>query len=270
MQKPIKFIYALLIITIIGAGVSYELVDKSGEIKDQDFGNLYHLDRPSVRLSTIERKEVCNYIEKGDTGFDIYKLSIPLPIICNINIGYAVTASLEISTNGDITLSQNGNYIFDSTNDSDKGDIVYHNDGLFLDPQYISFLDDINFDGYRDIKLETTTGAYNYRYLYFVYNPKIGKYDEVSLLPELVNPEFDSISRTIHTNDKGRGINDVFTDDTYKFKNGEYLLVQTEIQDIVDYEDPSKGYTNTVKELINGKIVQTSKKHLTEKEVWGR
>jgi hypothetical protein len=128
---------------------------------------------------------------------------------------------------------------------------------------------DINFDGILDLEVLTSSGAYNVRMDYYVYNPKT---KVLSLaLTGIVNPSFDKDARTITSFDKWRGLGDLYSSEVYHFENGEYVLVKEIIQDFdpSDSNNEQSGYLYTEKERVRGKMATTTIKHLTYKEVTG-
>ena len=222
--------------------------------------------KPYAGFSSSAHDEICTHIGAGQSAYFDDSSEAPLPITCAIDIGHDTNVSLIVSENNDISITKDGKTIFTDTDDTDGG---FDPSGPFLTPDYVGF-SDITFDEYKDLVVMTNSAAYNFTYAYYVYNPKTGMYDSTPILSDIVNPEFDPSTKTMVSHDKGRGLDDIYTDDTYAFQNGKYVLVREEVQDMVDFEDDSKGYTNTVSELRNGKMVQISKTHLSSQDITGQ
>ncbi|MDB5259885.1 MAG: hypothetical protein JWN37_116 [Candidatus Nomurabacteria bacterium] len=129
---------------------------------------------------------------------------------------------------------------------------------------------DINFDGILDLEVLSSSGAYNMRMDYYVYNPKTKAF--VLALPGIINPSFDKDARTITSFDKWRGLGDLYSSEVYHYENGEYVLAKEITQDFdpSDRNNEQPGYLYTEKERIRGKMATTTIKHLTYKEVTGQ
>ncbi len=94
----------------------------------------------------------------------------------------------------------------------------------------VNFDDDINFDGYKDLKIMVNSGPgagfEAVSYDYWIFNPVIGKYEKNQILANIVNPNFDKDKKMIFSG--VRLGNSCFADRTcvggfdtiYKFANG--------------------------------------------------
>ncbi len=58
---------------------------------------------------------------------------------------------------------------------------------------------DVNYDGYNDVGVLTSTGyaGVNYYYDYYIYNPKTERLEKSSILTQISNPKFDMNSKKI-------------------------------------------------------------------------
>lgn len=115
-----------------------------------------------------------------------------------------------------------------------------------------------------------SAGAYNFTYQYYAYDLTTGRYATRALL-EATNPEVDTKTHTITDYFKGRGLGDLYTENTYHYENGRYVLVRQESQDFWDNEnfEESSGYTHVVSVLRDGKMVEILREHLTHQDLWG-
>lgn len=125
---------------------------------------------------------------------------------------------------------------------------------------------DVNFDGIPDLQVLSFSAAYNEGYDFWIYDKKIRGYARNSSLLSMINAGFDSRSKTIISFNKGRGLSDYYTKETYRFEEDRYVLIEEEVQDLYDKE-PQFAYSNTVTTYKNGVIIDTIMRKLTEEEV---
>lgn len=120
--------------------------------------------------------------------------------------------------------------------------------GCGLPKEQLFILEDVNFDGYNDIRLlQFQPAAPNLPYYYWTYNPATQKFEPQKALEEITSPEFDHKKKLIYSFwrssccDHGQS--------TYKYINGKPVLVEeTEIK-----EEDGKVIT-TVKKRVNGRM----------------
>ncbi|EMJ65610.1 hypothetical protein LEP1GSC051_3241 [Leptospira sp. P2653] len=118
--------------------------------------------------------------------------------------------------------------------------------------------EDVNFDGYKDIRLIVDQGATGNRwYAYWLFHPSKNRFIENEELDELVNPVFDLKTKTIltyyHLSSRE------YVNGTYKFaKNGKLIKIHEERQELIDKNNTSTLY-KTVSRLKNGKWVSRIK-----------
>ena len=221
-----------------------------------------------------ENKKICDTVLYGKVIDSDAGSSILLPLSCTLSMGkneplttfsFLPSGNLEIESGGKISLT-----LVNEAENRGISLINFYSSGTFMTPGSFALID-INYDGYLDMKVQTPSGAYNFYYDYYAYNPKTHSFDETPLLSSIVNPGEDLVHKTITSYNKGRGLGDMFNSETYQFKNGEYITIREENQNISNdcLDDVSCRYLHTVKELVNGKMVVTKKEVLTTKDIFG-
>jgi hypothetical protein len=122
----------------------------------------------------------------------------------------------------------------------------YPNCGLPADQIFI--IEDINFDGYNDIRLlQFLPAAPNLPYYYWTYNPATQKFQRQKALEEITSPDFDSEKKLIYSFWRGSCCD--HGSSTYKYIKGKPTLIEeSEIK-----EEDGKVIT-TIKKLVNGKM----------------
>lgn len=220
-------------------------------------------------------EDTCAMI-KNETGAVILKNEdVVLPVNCFISLDDEEDpAVLYISKLGDLSIRRGYVsliYLKDSSRAKDYSHAVDAKEvgATYLKPGAFAF-EDINFDGYLDLAVRSSSGAYNEAYDYYLYNPKTKRFALRPLFKDMVNASFDSNGKTISTFNKGRGAGDVFASRVYEFRDGRYLLTKETAQDFVDPSDETKGYIYIEKELKNGAMVMITQKKLSRESVLGR
>jgi hypothetical protein len=114
--------------------------------------------------------------------------------------------------------------------------------------------EDMNFDGYKDIKLMSFWGVTgNTGYTYWLFNPSKNLFFEHKELSSLSNPAPDVGTKTIATHSVGGMVGCIYNNGTYKFdENDKLILIRSEKQDWVE---ASKSFLKTISELKNGAMV---------------
>jgi hypothetical protein len=117
---------------------------------------------------------------------------------------------------------------------------------------------DINFDGYKDIRLLQWWGATgNINYIWWIFNPLNNKFVKRDDLSDLTNPTLHPVTETITTSGAGGMAGKIYSQSTYKFdQKGRLLLIRNEFQ---DWDNSRKCFIRTVKERKNGKMVVKSR-----------
>jgi ankyrin repeat protein len=120
--------------------------------------------------------------------------------------------------------------------------------------RYFQF-EDINFDGYKDIKILESWGATgNEHYKYLLYNPSKDKFyaDEAF---QFNRPELFPKIKQIHTHRNRGSAGSEFYDQVYKVRDGNPILIKV----IEQTYDSKKGYfRKIVRELIDGELKVTA------------
>lgn len=116
---------------------------------------------------------------------------------------------------------------------------------------------DINFDGYKDIRLMSWWGATgNTGYTYWLFDPSKNIFVENTDLSSLSNPTPEFQTKTIATHSVGGMAGCIYNNETYKFDgDGKLILIRSEEQDWVE---ESKSFIKTIGELKDGKIVTST------------
>jgi hypothetical protein len=109
---------------------------------------------------------------------------------------------------------------------------------------------DINFDGYRDLRLlGGATG--NRSFLWWLFHPGTGKFAYAPALADMGNPIPDPATRTIRTRASRGMAGQVFTEGTYAWEGGAPLLVHQVRQ---DWSEARKAFVRTVAKRVNGAL----------------
>lgn len=205
-----------------------------------------------------------------------------LPISCIQEIGngelpvdVTILASTTNNNTGELHISRNGKDIFVIDGESGiGGEFISYFDrvNLSLEPGSFDF-EDVTFDGYKDLVIETGRGAYNFSHSYFAYNPKTKTFDLEAVVDDVTNESFDPVKKQIYSHFKGRGVGDIFTDEIYEFRNGKYVLIEDFNQETVDDgrdDTVNPKYTQIRRKLIDGKMVEVENKTVTYNELYGQ
>jgi hypothetical protein len=114
--------------------------------------------------------------------------------------------------------------------------------------------EDMNFDGYKDIKLMSFWGATgNTGYTYWLFDSSKNLFVENKDLSSLSNPKPDVGTKTIATHSVGGMAGCIYNNGTYKFdESGKLILIHDEKQDWIE---ASKSFLKTISELKNSKMV---------------
>ena len=126
----------------------------------------------------------------------------------------------------------------------------------YRDAEYFS-AEDMNFDGYQDIKLLAWWGATgNKGYVYWLFDPLKKRFVKNDALSELSNPVPHPDDKTITTHSVGGMGGMIYVDGTYSFdEKGKLILIRLEKQDWID---DKQYFVKTVQERKNGKLMVVS------------
>jgi hypothetical protein len=121
----------------------------------------------------------------------------------------------------------------------------------FLDSTTVFAVEDMNFDGTTDIRLLNWTSTnLQTTYLYWFYNETTGQFLSDTTLVELINPTFNTKTKTIHT---------WWRDGFYSYGHAIYEWHDNKIKLIAEEEeswgiDPNSTGIRTIRRSKNGKI----------------
>lgn len=113
---------------------------------------------------------------------------------------------------------------------------------------------DMNFDGYKDIRLLNLSGATgNKVYNFWLFDPSKNIFVKNEDLSSLSNPTPNPQSKTIETYSVGGMTGCIYRYETYKFdETGKLILIRFEKQ---DYAEETKSFVKTIGELKDGEMV---------------
>jgi len=153
----------------------------------------------------------------------------------------------EFNTIDRIEITKGNESAVSQTLEAGMGEPPYRDASFFV-------AEDMNFDGYKDIKLMSFWGATgNTGYTYWLFNFSKNLFVENKDLSSLSNPKPDVGTKTIATHSVGGMAGCIYNNGTYKFdETGKLILIREEKQDWVE---ASKSFLKTISELKNGKMV---------------
>ncbi len=126
-------------------------------------------------------------------------------------------------------------------------------------------LEDVNFDGYKDIRLfDTQNGAYGERWIYLVWDPGTGRFEHDPGLSDISLAVFDQEEKCIRGTVRGSAIRHYY--DTYKYIGGEVILTAREdVEFIVADEEAVDRYLAGAGLDRDGADVEIRHKALSER-----
>jgi hypothetical protein len=121
---------------------------------------------------------------------------------------------------------------------------------------------DMNFDGFLDFGLVSDCGNRNCALDWFLYNPVSGQFEASPALSEIgyAQLQLDHKRRTLTFTSVGGGARSE-TDDTYRWKKGELVLIRSELV-LATYPDPEANLcviTRIVSELKGAEMVEVGR-----------
>lgn len=111
--------------------------------------------------------------------------------------------------------------------------------------------DDVNFDGFKDIKVINYNGLYNSKYSFWVYENKEHIYKHDLALDSLYNPGFDTTKKEIYS--EWRVALQTFHFETYFWKKNRLVLKEERVEDMSNSSDSTHVYT---KRLVGDKYIE--------------
>lgn len=126
--------------------------------------------------------------------------------------------------------------------------------GCTLPEDQIFIVEDINFDGYNDIRLlQFLPAAPNLPFYFWIYNPKTEEFQPEKALEEISSPEFDQKNKEIFSFWRASCCH--HGSSTYKYMNGKPTLIrEAEVK-----EEKGKVITS-IRRRVNGKMKLISRK----------
>lgn len=118
---------------------------------------------------------------------------------------------------------------------------------------------DINFDGYKDLFVESSSGASNSTYAIALFEPTTGIFDDDWI--RLMNPTIDAENQQIIELSCGGCACGNYTRTFYKVYDGAMRLVKQEHQEVCGVDD-EKFYS--LSERIDGDMVETIRKDMSD------
>lgn len=113
---------------------------------------------------------------------------------------------------------------------------------------------DMNFDGYKDIRLMLEQGATgNTRYHVWLYNPKTQKFDYHLEYGDLTSPSYNPKTKLISTFSKGGHSSNINGSEAYKIINGKLVMI-TKYKQVYNKKDDN--YLYTIWKRVDGKMKQ--------------
>ena len=98
-------------------------------------------------------------------------------------------------------------------------------------------LEDLNFDGYKDIRLfDTANGNYLLEWIYLVWNPETERFDHDARLNEIPLASFDQEDQLIYGMERGGAMRHYFK--TYQYLEGEPVKIREEHSVFLTETDP--------------------------------
>lgn len=117
-------------------------------------------------------------------------------------------------------------------------------------------IEDMNFDGYKDIRIQQALpAAPNIPYYYWLWDKKAAKYVRSTELEEITSPEFDSASKTIKSSSRDNAF--TYYERIYKYIDG----IPTLTREIKKVADSSKNVWNITIRELNGKEMKVVKEY---------
>ncbi|MFA6715518.1 MAG: hypothetical protein WCS27_09080 [Victivallaceae bacterium] len=132
----------------------------------------------------------------------------------------------------------------------------------YKDAKYFEAVD-MNFDGYKDIKLLDWWGATgNKGYRCWLYSPEKKRFYINTDLWKLCSPQFDYKKKKIYEYSNGGHTGMIYSASTWTLIGGKLICVGSESQ---EYVKEKNHYLRKRFKLINGKMVEVEQKIIKEK-----
>lgn len=134
-------------------------------------------------------------------------------------------------------------------------EIIFSDARTLDDRQIGTYIEDMNFDGYKDIRVQCgTPPGPNIPYFYWLWDKDSSEYKKNKELEELTSPEFDYVNKVITSFNRGSVAS--YREREYKYIDKRLTLIK-ETERVAAPE--IKGWHVTIKELINNELQVTKK-----------
>lgn len=121
-------------------------------------------------------------------------------------------------------------------------------------------LEDINFDGYKDLGLVLFWGGTgNTATSYWLFNPKTKQFAFSKDYDSISTHTLDPKRKQINTHSNGGHAGMIYSDETYEVRNNKPVLIREVSQ---DYDEKKGYYVEETRELVKGKLKVVSKKKI--------
>ena len=169
-------------------------------------------------------------------------------------------------TNSGVDIFLNNELLISTSSYAAKG-MFEQNDNRTFGLSTLIKTKDVTFDGYEDLLVLDSYGAYMLSYTIYPFIPETKTF---TLNPGLVitEPSVDVENKILKSFIPGRSIGDIYTKKDYVYKNNEFVLIRVETQDFYKENPddeigyPGQEYIRTVEELVNGELTIISKERI--------
>jgi hypothetical protein len=204
-------------------------------------------------LSGKDREEQCAHILSGE----VTDYPVPLPITCESPI-LPGGDSLQFAFDAYGSLTVRDGQTIVCRIGSDNTDVLDSNAGPFLASDVFA-LQDVTYDGYKDIAIRSSAGAYNSTVDYYAYDPVKKAFDCSAPFFEAENPEINAKDRTITSEDLINATGAGYDQKAYQFEHGSYVEIAEETQYPISGTGANQpGYRHVVRELKDGAWATTT------------
>ena len=125
-------------------------------------------------------------------------------------------------------------------------------------------LEDVNFDGYKDIRLfDTPNGNYRLEWIYLVWNPETEQFDHDPRLNEISLADFDQEEQLIYGMERDGAIRHYYY--TYQYLDGEPVKIREEREIYLGEAEPE-----IVRRCLDGTGVSEEEVEICRETVWER
>lgn len=113
-------------------------------------------------------------------------------------------------------------------------------------------LEDVNFDGYQDIRLfDTSNGNYRQEWIYLVWNPKEKQFEHDARLNKISLASFDQENKLIYGMERGGAVDHYYS--TYQYIDGEPVIIRyVEEEGLILSDEQTEQYCIAASEKEEG------------------